>query len=421
MAIQKRPSPIIPIGPNGPIGPKSQQPEVAEPEAEPSRSAPRAGQNKKLKSIAELPIENQAVFMRVDFNVPVEDGKISDDTRIREALPTIRHALERRAKVILASHLGRPALKADGSRDEAFSLEPVAHRLAELLEVEITLADDCVGEGIELMARKLAPGEILLLENLRYHKEEEKNDAQFANQLARLAQIYVTDAFGTAHRKHASTYGVPKITATRGMGFLIEKEVRAMSKLLEHPDEPVFALLGGSKVSDKIKTIEALLGHVKGIAIGGAMAYAFLKAKAVALPAGARQPSIDDVDAAKNILASARRKDIPICLPTDFVESFDIGPESRDAFIKFLKPAKTLFWNGPLGWFEKAPYHEGTFALARALAERDDCFKVVGGGDTVSAIHASQLAEKFEHLSTGGGAVLEYLELGSLPGIDVLK
>ena len=377
-------------------------------------------QSRVLKSIRDLPIDNQNLFLRVDFNVPIQNGVIEDDTRIREAIPTIQHAIERGARIVLASHLGRPVPESDGSRSSAFSLEPVAHRLAELLARDVTLADDCIGDGIELMARKLAAGDVLLLENLRYHKEEEKNDPQFATRLSRLGSIYVTDAFGTAHRKHASTFGVPKITATKGMGFLIEKEVKALSKLLDAPIQPFYVLLGGSKVTDKIKTIEALLHRVKGIAIGGAMAYAFMRAKALQLPTGAKDPHQDDVQAARKILDEARRRDVAVMLPTDFVESFDIGPASRDAFASFLAPAKTLFWNGPLGWFEKPPYNEGTFALGRALAERTDCYRVVGGGDTVSALHAAGLVSQYDHLSTGGGAALEYIEQGSLPGIEVL-
>lgn len=373
-----------------------------------------------LKSIRDLPIAEQLVLMRLDFNVPIKNGVIEDDTRIREAIPTIQHALDHRARLILCSHLGRP----QGKPSKELSLEPIAHRLAELLNKEITLADDCVGDGIELLARKLGHGEVLLLENLRFHKEEEANDPGFCNRLARLLGskgFFICDAFGTVHRKHASTVGVPQIIAQRGMGFLIEKEVKFLDRLLVEPAQPFYMVLGGAKVTEKIKTIEAMLNKVRGLAVGGQMAYAFMKAKSLSLPEGAKAPSVDDIAAAKKILSAASKRDVRVLLPMDFVESFDIGPESRAQMIEFLSEAKTIFWNGPLGWFEKPPYHEGTFEVARAVSAFSPCLKVVGGGETVAAIHASGSALGFDHLSTGGGAALEYLEHGSLPGIDVLK
>lgn len=374
-----------------------------------------------IKSIRDLKLHGKSVFMRLDFNVPLSepvDGRrtIEDDTRIQEAMPTIRFALEKGAKLVLASHLGRP----DGKKDPRFSLEPVASHLAQLLEIDVTLADDCVGEGIELMVQSLKPGQVLLLENLRFHKGEEGNDPDFVRRLAKLCEVYVTDAFGTAHRKHASTYGVAAIAPVKGMGFLIEKELKFLDPLLENPAKPFYAILGGSKVTDKLKTIDALLRRVDGLLIGGAMAHAFWAVQGDTVPAGAKQPKPEDVEAARAILKHAREKEIPLLTPADTNAGFDIGPKTVVRFTDFLKSAQTVFWNGPLGWFEKPEYAEGTFAVARALAETS-AVKVVGGGDTVSAVKQSGVSEKFEHLSTGGGAVLEYLEGNGLPGIDILK
>jgi phosphoglycerate kinase len=375
-----------------------------------------------IRSIRDLDLTGKIVFMRLDFNVPIgapgssEAGKITDDTRIQEALPTIRHAIEKGARLVLASHLGRP----DGKRKPEYSLEPVAVHLAELLKQDVTLADDCVGEGIELMAQSLKNGQVLLLENLRFHPGEEANSLEFAQNLARLGQVYVTDAFGTAHRKHASTYGVPAIMPIKGMGFLIEKELKSLDRLLNNPVKPFYAILGGSKVTDKIKTVEALLRQVDGICIGGAMAHAFWAVQGDTIPAGAKQPKPGDVDAAREIMQSAKRKDIPLLVPADTNQGFDIGPKTVEKFSSFLRDAKTIFWNGPLGWFEKPEYAEGTHGVARAVSEIP-AFKVIGGGDTVSAIKQSGYASGFDHLSTGGGAVLEFLELGTLPGIEILK
>jgi phosphoglycerate kinase len=368
----------------------------------------------------EMEIRGKRVFMRLDFNVPMDlqDGVrvITDANRITEALPTIRYAVEKGAKLILASHLGRP----DGKVSPEFSMEPVAKLLAELLGMDVTLADDCVGEGIEMMAQNLAHGGILLLENLRFHAGEEKNEPGFTHALARLGDVYITDAFGTAHRKHASTYGVPLLTPERGMGFLIEKELKFLAPLLSKPERPFFAVLGGSKVSDKIKTLEALSRQVQGLLIGGAMAHAFWKLEGKTLPPSAKAPKDEDVAAAKKVLELVRAKDLPLHLPVDTVDGCDIGLETVKKFQEVLIKAKTVFWNGPLGWFERPEYSVGTFAVARHLAALS-CVKVVGGGDTVSAIKLSGVADQFQHLSTGGGAVLEFLEQGSLPGIEVLQ
>lgn len=409
-------SPITPAGqlPPAPRGQRAPREVVA--------PLPTPAATSAIKTIRDLRLAGKTVFLRLDFNVPFSAPNaegvrtIEDDTRIREALPTIRYAIEQGAKLVLASHLGRP----DGERKEEFSLLPVAEHLAKLLGQEVILTEECIGEGIEMMVQGLKAGQVLLLENLRFHKEEEANDAEFAKKLARLGAIYITDAFGTAHRKHASTYGIPSITQNRGIGFLIEKELKFLDQLLHSPAKPFYAVLGGSKVSDKIKTIESLLRRVDGLVIGGAMAHAFWAVQGDAIPAGAKQPKPADIEAARAILLTAKRRNIPVLLPSDTNLGFDIGPKSIEQFKSFLSEAKTIFWNGPLGWFEKPEYSAGTFEIAQAIASLD-AVKVVGGGDTVLAIKMAGVAEKFDHLSTGGGAVLEYLEGEGLPGIDILR
>jgi len=379
-------------------------------------------QSPRLKTISDLSITGKAVFMRMDFNVPLSapdangERQIEDDSRIQEAIPTIQYAIEKNAKIILASHLGRP----NGKRTPEFTLEPVAHRLAQLLNVEVTLAEDCIGDGIELMAKSLKPGQVLLLENLRFYPGEEANDPNFAARLARLGEVYVNDAFGTAHRKHASTYGVPSLIQERGIGFLIAKELRFLDPLLRRPKKPFFALLGGSKVSDKIKTVESLVREVDGLLIGGAMAHAFWAVQGDEIPAGAKQPSPADIDAARSIMRDARRRELPLYIPSDTHQGFDIGPKTIEQFKKILATAGTIFWNGPMGWFENPEYSKGTFEIAEAVAVAP-ALTIVGGGDTVYAIKKIGLGDKFDHLSTGGGAVLEYLEGQGLPGIDILK
>ena len=376
----------------------------------------------RLKSIRELPLRGKRLFLRLDLNVPLSapDAEgirtVTDDARIREALPTIQYAREQGAKIIIGSHLGRPK----GKRDLDYTLLPAADRLAELLDTEVTLTDDCIGEGIELRCQQLQNGEILVLENLRFHKGEEANDLVFAQGLAKLCEVYVTDAFGTAHRQHASTHRLPSIMPERGMGLLIEKEVKYFNQILQNPTAPFHLILGGAKVSDKIKTIEALLKLVQGVVVGGAMAYAFMKARGESIPSEWKQPAPEDVEAAKSILAEAEKRRIPLLLPEDTISGFDIGPKTISKYLDFLASAKTVFWNGPLGWFEKPEYSKGTFEIAEGLS-RGSAIKVVGGGDTVAAITQAGLASKFDHLSTGGGAALEYLETGSLPGIEILK
>lgn len=375
-----------------------------------------------FKTIRDFSLSGRTIFMRLDFNVPLsppnESGEreVEDDSRIVESLPTIQYAVEKGARLVLASHLGRP----DGKKKPEFSMEPVAHRLATLLKQEVTLADDCLGDGIELMIRGLKNGQILLLENLRFYPGEEANDPEFAAKLSHLGDMYITDAFGTAHRKHASTYGVPALMADRGMGFLIEKELKYLDPLLHNPKRPFYAVLGGAKVSDKIKTLESLVRQVDGILIGGAMAHAFWAVQGDTIPEGARHPKPADVEAARSIMRDARKREIELTLPADTNQGFDIGSKTIRKFTEVLAGAGTIFWNGPLGWFEKPEFSAGTFEVAQAVAELP-AVKIVGGGDTVSAIKKAGVADKFDHLSTGGGAVLEYLEGNGLPGIDVLK
>lgn len=375
-----------------------------------------------IQTIRDLKLSGKTVFMRLDFNVPLSapnaegERTIEDDNRIHESLPTIQYAVEKGAKLILASHLGRPG----GKRRPEFSLEPVAAHLATLLHQEVTLADECVGEGIELMVQSMKNGQILLLENLRFDPGEEENDPDFARKLAKLAQVYINDAFGTAHRKHASTYGVPSLVPDRGIGFLIEKELKFLDPLLHQPKKPFYTMLGGSKVADKIKTVDSLIRRIDGLLVGGAIAHAFWAAQGDTVPAGAKQPAPAEVDAARMIIRDVKRREIPLLVPVDTNKGFDIGPKTIAKFCDFLKGAGTLFWNGPLGWFEKEEYSAGTFEVARAVAEMS-AVKVIGGGDTVSAIKKAGVADRYDHLSTGGGAVLEYLEGNSLPGIDILK
>jgi phosphoglycerate kinase len=367
-------------------------------------------------------LAGKRVFIRLDLNVPLSppdaEGhrQIEDDSRIQESLPTLRYAIDQGARIILGSHLGRP----QGKKNKELSLEPVAHRLAELLNQDVTLADDCMGDGIELMVQSLKGGQILLLENLRFYPGEEANDLEFAKRLAKFTDVYINDAFGTTHRKHASTYGLPSLILERGMGQLMTKELQYLEPLLHQPKKPFYAVLGGSKVSDKIKAIENLVRSLDGLLVGGVMGHAFWAAQGDTLPPGAKLPSLEDIDAARAILRDAKRREIPVFAPLDTVDGFDIGPKTIQKFSEVLGHAGTIFWNGPLGWFEKPEYSKGTFEIAQTIAETQ-AIKIVGGGDTVAAIKKAGLAEQFNHLSTGGGAVLEFLEGKGLPGIDILR
>lgn len=394
-----------------------------------------------MLSIKDLPLEDKRVFIRVDFNV-VQDkatGKITDDTRMRAALPTIQYALSRGAKVILASHLGRP--KGNGY-EEKYSLKPVAERLAELLpDVEVVFPEDCVGNGIKKLAGDLNATKLMLLENLRFNAGEEKNDPAFARALADLADIYVNDAFGTAHRAHASTAGMVQHFKDKGAGFLLQSEVEFLSKIAVKPTPPYVAILGGAKISDKLPVIEHLLDKVNALCIGGGMAYTFLRAKGIEV--GSSLVDESKIHSATKVLNRAETKGIPIYLPVDNVVAenlnstkapevlntpavpsgmmaLDIGPRTIALFSGAIKPAKTIFWNGPLGVFEKPAFAEGTLAIARLISTLDDAITVVGGGDSVAAIHQAGVANKISHISTGGGASLEFVEGKILPGIAAL-
>jgi phosphoglycerate kinase len=392
-----------------------------------------------IKYINELPIENKRTFIRVDFNVPIKEGKIKDDTRIRAALPTIEHAISRNAKVILASHLGRPS---GTGFEEKYSLALVADRLSELLgQRKVIFTEDCIGDATKKLSRDLEPGDVMLLENLRFHAEEEKNETNFCQQLASLADVYINDAFGTAHRAHASTAGMVKFVEIKGAGFLMKKEVESLSRLINNPERPFVAILGGAKVSDKIAVIENLLNLVQTLVIGGGMAFTFLKAKGASI--GKSLFEEDKLYVANKILDRAATKGINILLPVDHIVAsevsdtaktmvtgdanvpdgmmgLDIGPKTVAEFEKTIGSAKTIFWNGPLGVFETAQFSKGTFDIARLVA-KTQAMSVVGGGDSVSAVNKAGVADKIGHISTGGGASLELIEGKKLPGLAALE
>ncbi|MFA0769871.1 MAG: hypothetical protein REDVDVYQ_000370 [Candidatus Fervidibacter sp.] len=389
-----------------------------------------------LRTVRDADVQGKRVLVRVDFNVPIESGKVLDDWRLRATLPTIRYLTERGAKVILLSHLGRPK----GKRDEQFSLRPVAQRLSELLGQPVQFADDCVGEVAEQGVARLQAGEVLLLENLRFHAGEEANDDSFAQQLARLGDVFVNDAFGAAHRAHASVHAITKFLPSYA-GLLMEREVTHLSRLLEAPEKPFVAVLGGAKVSDKIGVIRNLLTKVDALLIGGAMAFTFLKAQGY--ETGKSLVEADKLDLANALLGEAREKGVELVLPVDVVVAesdaedaatqvvpvtaipadkagYDIGPETANLFAERIRTAKTVFWNGPMGRFERTPFKAGTKAIAEALAQCSGT-TVVGGGETAAAAFEFGIAEKVTHVSTGGGAALELLEGRELPGIAVLK
>jgi phosphoglycerate kinase len=395
-------------------------------------------------SIEDLTLFSQRVFVRVDFNVPLKDGKVDDDSRIRASLPTINYATEHGARVILASHLGRPK----GERVEKYSLRPVAEYLARLLERPVPFAEDCVGEAAESKVKALADGDVVLLENLRFHPEEEQNDDNFAKQLAGLCDVYVNDAFGTAHRAHASTVGITHHVSKAAAGLLMDKELKYLGKVVNEPEHPFVAILGGAKVSDKIPVINALIDRgIDKILIGGAMAYTFLKAEGFTVGKSLVEDSM--LQTALDIKKRAEEKGITFLLPTDHqvVDSYepikgdkivtktipieftniglvgmDIGVETVAHFSAALADARMIVWNGPMGVFEEPPFDEGTIGVARAVAEAAErgAIAIVGGGDSVAAVTRAGVADKITHISTGGGATLEFLAGEELPGVAAL-
>ena len=389
-------------------------------------------------SIKDLDLRGKRVFIRVDFNVPIKNGTITDDTRITATLPTIRYALEQGATVVLASHLGRPK----GKPTPEFSLKPVADRLSQLLKREAVFASECIGEPAKSAIAAAQKGsKVVLLENLRFHAEEEKNDSAFAEALSQLADVYVDDAFGAAHRAHASVAGMVSHFTSAGAGLLMEKELRYLGMALGDPERPFVAVIGGAKVSDKIEVIESMLGRVDRLLIGGAMAYTFFKA--LGMPVGKSLVEVDKQDAARSIIAHAKARGIVLQLPVDHIVAdkidgsaktevlkvgdtsigdrmgLDIGPESARLYAGLLADAKTVVWNGPMGVFEVAPFAKGTLAVANAVAAVKGT-TIIGGGDSVAAINAAGVADKMTHISTGGGASLEFLGGAELPGVAAL-
>ena len=390
------------------------------------------------RGIADLPLAGKRVFIRVDFNVPIKNGEIGDDTRIRASLPTIRHAIEQGATVVLASHLGRPK----GKANPEYSLKPVAARLAQLLGRPVEFAEDSVGDKARAAIDKAGPGGVVLLENLRFHAGEEKNDPEFAKQLAELADVYINDAFGAAHRAHASTEGIVRHVKTSAAGLLMAKEVEYLGRVLQNPDRPFVALLGGAKVSDKLEVIENLISRVDALLVGGAMAYTFFKARGI--PVGKSLVEEDLLDAARDVEKRAQARGLRFELPVDHVVApkleagspaetlavgdaaigdrmgLDIGPKTIERYRSVLAGAHTVIWNGPMGVFEIDAFARGTIEIARAVASVNGT-TVIGGGDSIAAVAKAGVTERITHISTGGGASLEFLGGRTLPGVAALE
>jgi len=390
-------------------------------------------------SIRDLDLQGRRVFIRVDFNVPLDGANVTDDTRMRETLPTLRLAIDRGARLVLASHLGRPK----GKVDPKFSLAPVAVRLRELLGRPVEFAPDCVGADAVRKSKALADGGVLLVENVRFHPQEEANDPDFSRQLAELSdQLFVSDAFGSAHRAHASVVGITRFVSQSAAGLLMEKELAYLGKALSNPDRPFVAVLGGAKVSDKIEVVQNLMKLADAMLIGGAMAYTFLKSQGQSV--GRSLVEDDKLNLARGILEEARQRNFRLLLPVDHVLAkspdsistktadigntpegwmgLDIGPKTIDLFSKEVASARTIIWNGPLGMFERPAFAQGTLAMARAIASRtkSGATSIIGGGDSVAAVEQAGLASQISHISTGGGASLEFLAGEQLPGVEAL-
>jgi phosphoglycerate kinase len=390
-----------------------------------------------MKSLKEISVREKRVFLRTDFNVPMENGKITDTTRIEAALPTIKYLLERNVRLIIASHLGRP----NGEKNPDYSMEPVAVALTHYLDTKIIFFEDSIGMGVQQMVRDLKPGNILVLENLRFYKAEKKNEQFFARELAKLADVYVNDAFGVSHRKNASVFALPEMVEDKAAGFLIEKEVKNLSKLFtfKHGDK-FTAIIGGAKVSDKIGLLKSLLDNVDSMLIGGAMAYTFLAAKGINV--GKSLVEKDKISIAKDILKGAEARKVEIELPIDHIIStdidsidtelcdginipdkmmgFDIGPKTIEKYSRIIRNSKAIFWNGPMGVFEKEQFAKGSMEIAKSVA-LSEAYSVAGGGDSVAMIKKAGVSEKINHISTGGGASLEFIQNKTLPCIELLK
>ncbi len=390
-----------------------------------------------IRTVREFEFKDKVVFLRLDLNAPMKNGKITDETRLRASLPTIQYIQEKGGKIVMASHLGRPK----SANDKEFSLEPIAQRLSEMLEAEVILAEDPQAEAIKGLTLTLKKNQMILLENLRYEPGETKNSIELAQVLASFTQIYINDAFGASHRAHASIQAFPELMKEKGIGFLIEKEIQMLDQLLENPKRPYIAILGGAKISDKIPVIEKLIDIVDGFVIGGAMAYTFLKAQET--PVGKSLVEEDRVKYCREMIERIQARNKTLLLPVDHVIStgirdgasakttlntiitegwmgVDIGPVTLKNFSTLLKEAGTIFWNGPMGVFETPEFSKGTFGVAKAVAECKG-LKIVGGGDSAAAAEASGYASQMSHISTGGGASLEYLQGVKLPGLEVLR
>ncbi|MDG0817944.1 phosphoglycerate kinase [Bdellovibrio svalbardensis] len=393
---------------------------------------------KGIKTVRDFELEGKVVFLRLDLNVPMANGKITDENRITASLPTIQYCMEKGAKIVMASHLGRPKSK----EDKEFSLEPVAKRLQELLNAEVILVEEPDSDAPVHLLPSLKKNQLILLENVRFEEGETKDSIEFAQKIANYAEIYINDAFGASHRAHATIHALPSVMKEKGIGFLIEKEINMLDSLLVNPKRPYIAVMGGAKVSDKIAVIERLMDVVDGFVIGGAMAYTFLKGQGLAV--GKSLVEADKVKFAKEMIERIEARDKTILLPVDHVAAkafndvasahvtrdvvipedemgLDIGPQTIRNYSAALKSAGTIFWNGPMGVFENPAFAKGTFGVAQAIADNAEATKIVGGGDSAAAAEASGLAGKMTHISTGGGASLEYLQGDKLPGLEILR